>query len=116
MGRPKKKVPDTDRKTRTILPAMDPTMREQQLIALAIDRAEEKLLDGTASNQLILHFLKLGTEREKLEREKLESENELLRAKTNAIESDKNLDGLYRDVIASIMSYRGDDNEDDEYD
>lgn len=95
---------------------MDPAMREQQLIALAIDRAEEKLLDGTASNQLILHYLKLGTERERLERERLESDIELMKAKKSAIEADKDHDELYRDVIAKLTVYRGDNDENEDFD
>lgn len=61
--------------TRKIRPAMTPKARENQMIALAMDAAERQLLDGSASSQVITHFLKLGTERERLEREKLEKEN-----------------------------------------
>lgn len=116
MGRAKTKPSNTDKKPRKILRAADPAMREQQLIALATDLAEEKLLDGTASNQLILHYLNLGTEKERLERERLEGDIELMKARKSAIEADKDHDDLYRDVIAKLTVYRGGDDEDDDYD
>lgn len=93
--------------TRKIRPAMTPEARENQMIALAMDAAERQLLDGSASSQVITHFLKLGTERERLEREKLEKENELLRAKTEAIESGEEMKGLYEEAIKAMRNYAG---------
>ena len=77
MSKAKKAPTKFDRKIR---PALTPEARENQLIALAIDRAEQQLLDGTASSQVITHYLKLGSSRERLERERLENENKLIRA------------------------------------
>jgi hypothetical protein len=70
-------------------PATTPEARENQLIALAVDLAEKQLSEGTASSQVISHYLKLGSTREQLEKQKLEKENELLKAKTEAIKSQK---------------------------
>jgi hypothetical protein len=89
------------------LPALDPEMRENQMISLAVNLAEEKLRDGTASNQLIVHYLKLGSTKERLEKEKLEKENELLRAKTEALESAKRSEELYAEAIKAITRYSG---------
>ena len=100
------KVKKTDT-TRKIRPAMTPEARENQMIALAMDAAERQLLDGSASSQVITHFLKLGTERERLEREKLEKENELLRAKTEAIESGEEMTSLYEEAIKAMRNYAG---------
>lgn len=86
---------------------MTPKARENQMIALAMDAAERQLLDGSASSQVITHFLKLGTERERLEREKLEKENELLRAKTEAIESGEEMKSLYEEAIKAMRNYAG---------
>lgn len=96
------------------LPALDPESRENQLISLAVNLAEEKLRDGTASNQLIVHYLKLGSTKERLEKEKLEKENELLKAKTEALESAKRSEELYAEAIKAITRYSGhyDDEED----
>ena len=95
-----------------IRPALTPDTRENQMIALAVDLAERQLIEGTASSQVITHFLKLATSRERLEREKLEKENELLRAKTEAIESAKRVEELYSDALRAMRSYRGEkDNE-----
>lgn len=88
-------------------PATTPEARERQLIALAVDRAEQQLLDGTASSQVITHFLKLATEKERLEREKLERENELLRAKTEALQAEKTKEELYRNVLTALKKYSG---------
>lgn len=96
------------------LPALDPEARENQLISLAVNLAEEKLRDGTASNQLIVHYLKLGSSKERLEKEKLEKENELLKAKTEALESAKKSEELYAQAIAAITRYSG--HYEDEYD
>ena len=86
----------TDDKPRP-LPALDPESRENQLISLAVNLAEEKLRDGTASNQLIVHYLKLGSTKERLEKEKLEKENELLKAKTEAIKAYARYSGHYEE-------------------
>lgn len=96
-----------------IRPALTPEARENQMIALAVDLAEKQLMEGTASSQVITHFLKLATSRERLEREKLEKENELLRAKTEAIESAKRVEELYSDALRAMKSYRGEENDED---
>lgn len=102
-----KKIIDTkksDTKPRT---AFSPEARENQLIALAVDLAEEQLRNGTASSQVITHYLKLGTMRERLEREKLEKENQLLTAKTEMIKESKNTAELYKEAIKAFASYSG---------
>lgn len=88
-------------------PAVTPIEREDRMIAMAFNLAEKKLADGTASNQMIIHYLKLGSERERLEKEKLIKENELLRAKTEALESAKNVEELYRNAIKAMRIYSG---------
>lgn len=90
-------------------PAKTPEGRESQLINLAIDLAEKQLQEGTASSQVITHFLKLGTERERLEREKLEQENLLTKAKITAMESAAHVEELYANAIAAMKSYGGND-------
>lgn len=99
---PKAKQTNTKRKMR---PALTPEAREQQLVSLAVDLAEQQLMDGTASSQVITHFLKLGSSRADLERAKLEHETKLLEAKTQAIESQKNVEELYSQAIAALKSY-----------
>lgn len=92
-------------------PALTPEQRESQLISLAMDRAEQQLRDGTASSQVITHFLKLGTVKNEIELEKLKRENELLAAKTSAIESAENMDKLYAEAISAMQKYRGEKTE-----
>lgn len=95
-------------------PALTPEDREDQLIALAIDLAEKKLIDGTASNQIVAHYLKLGSTRERLEKEKLQKENELLRARTESLQSAKNIEELYKNALDAMRIYRGENQDDDE--
>ena len=88
-------------------PALNPEARENQMISLAVDLAEKQLIEGTASSQVITHFLKLGTTKAELEREKLANENELLRAKTEAIQSAKRIEELYDNAINAMKNYSG---------
>lgn len=104
--------------TRDIRPALTPEARENQLISLAVDLAERQLLEGTASSQVITHYLKLGSTREKAEREKLQKENELLAARAEAIKSAERRDELYKEAINAMRRYSGqriEENDDDEY-
>lgn len=99
-------------------PALTPEARENQMISLAVDLAEKQLKEGTASSQVITHFLKLATVREKLERERLVKENKLLEAKTESIERSDRIESMYKDAISAMRRYggHGDPEEDDEYD
>lgn len=97
---------------RSRAPAKTPVSRENQLISLAVDLAETQLKEGTASSQVITHFLKLGSTREDLEKEKLKKENELLKAKAEAISGEKALEKLYQDALMAMRSYSGYDDED----
>ena len=106
----------TSRKTRKIRPALTPEAREEQLISLATNLAEQQLIDGTASSQEITHYLKQGSTKERLEKEKLEEENKLLKARTEALQSAKRVEELYSDAIAAMKRYSGNGRGDeDEY-
>lgn len=95
---------------------MSPEARENQVINAAMNLAEQQILEGTASSQVITYFLKLGSqrEREKLEKEKLEAENTLLKAKTDALQSQSKMEELYNDAIKAFSQYHGDDDDDNE--
>ena len=94
-------------------PGLTPESRENQMISLAVDLAEEQLRNGTASSQVITHFLKLGTTMAKLEKEKLERENKLLDAKTEALESTKRVEELYLNALRAMKGYSGQGDSDD---
>lgn len=96
-------------------PALTPEARENQLISLAVDLVEERLRNGTASSQETTHFLKLGSPKARLEKEKLEREVELLRAKTEAIESAKHVEELYANAIKAMQKYSGNGDSDEDY-
>ena len=104
MGRMKQNITKTQTKRRP-KPASSPEAREAQMISLAVDLAEQQLLDGTASSQVITHYLKLGSIKEQLEMEKIREENKLLKAKTEMIESQKRTEELYSAALAAMKSY-----------
>jgi hypothetical protein len=79
--------------------------RENELISQAIDLAEKQIREGTASSQVVTHFLKLGSTREVLEQERLHHENELTRVKIEAIESQERIEVLYREALDAMRSY-----------
>lgn len=95
-------------------PALTPEMRENQLVSLAVDLAAKQLEEGTASSQVITHFLKLGTTKAQLEKEKLEKENSLLTAKTEALQSQKRIEELYSEALSAMRKYNGQGESDDE--
>jgi hypothetical protein len=88
-------------------PAKTPEARENQMIAAAIDLAEKQLLNGTASSQVITHFLKLGSTKERIEKEILENQKELIKAKTESIKSSKRVEELYMNALNAMRSYSG---------
>lgn len=90
-----------------IRPALSPEARENQLIYLATELAEQQLRDGTASSQVITHYLKLGSSKEKIEKEILERQKELITAKTEALQSAKHVEELYANAIEAMKSYSG---------
>lgn len=116
------KVPDTSAPRRAIRPALTPEARENQLISLAIDLVEQRLIDGTASSQETTHFLKLASRKAKLEAERFELENELIKAKTQDIKDRADMKTLYAEAIAAMRRYSGhggdydEDEECDDYD
>jgi hypothetical protein len=96
-------------------PATTPEGRESQLVSLAMDLAERQMTEGTASAQVITHYLKLGTIREQMEQERLYRENELLRAKVESLASAKRVEELYEEALRAMKTYAGQEIEDDGY-
>ena len=97
-----------------VKPAITEEAREQQLVALAIDLAEQQLLNGTASSQVITHYLKIGSSKERLERAIREKEKELIEAKTENLRSAQRVEELYASAIKAIGIYAGRDDNDEE--
>lgn len=92
---------------RKIRPASTPEARENQLISLAVDLAEKQLLEGTASSQVITHYLKLGSTKERIEREILEKQKDLIEAKTQNLQSAQRMEELYANAIKAMQTYGG---------
>lgn len=88
-------------------PGTTPEARENQMIALAVDAAEKQLRDGTASSQVITHYLKLASPRETLERERLAKENLLVDAKIESMATQGELKELYVAAMAAMRRYSG---------
>lgn len=93
--------------TREIIPALTPEARENQLISLAMDTTEKRIRENTASSQELIHFLRLGTTRERLEQERLQRENLLLSAKVDQLESSKRVEQLFEEAISAFRTYSG---------
>lgn len=112
MGRPKKST--NSEPIQTGRPALTPDGRERQCISLAMDLVERRLREGTASSAEVCHFLKLGSSKERLEREILEEQKKLVIAKTDGLASQKRSEEFYAEVIRSMKEYSGNLDEEDE--
>lgn len=100
--------------SRRVRPALSIEAKENQMISLAMDMAEQQLRDGTASAQVITHFLKLGSARERLEKEILEKQKELIEVKTQNIQLSQKADELYSEALAAMRAYSGNRGPEDE--
>lgn len=113
----KRKESETKANTsRPVRTPMSPEAMEGQMISMAMDLARQQLQDGTASSQVITHFLKLGSTRERLETEILEKQRDLVAAKTEQLKSQKRVEELYANALQAMRRYSGgSDDEDVEY-
>ena len=107
-----RKVANTDVPARRTRPALTPEARENEMIALAVDLAEEQLRNGTASSQVITHYLKLGSSKERIEKEMLERQKELISAKADALKAAKQAQEDYAKVLEVMRKYTGQDDDD----
>lgn len=98
-------------------PARTPKQRENQIIDLVMDKVEQQIAAGRASSQILCHFLKLATEKERLENERLRGELELAKAKVRQIDMQEDLKNLYEEAISAMKGYRpvSNDYEDEMY-
>lgn len=88
-------------------PARTPEAREDELAAVAYDLAEEQIRSGTASSQVITHFLKAGSRRERMEQLRMEHEIELMQVKKEQLEGQKRVEELYVSALEAMRSYSG---------
>lgn len=95
-------------------PALTPEARENQLISLAVDLAEKQLREGTASSQVITHYLKLGSTKERIEKEILEKQKDLIDAKTQNLKSMERQEQMYAEALKVFRGYSGHGDEEDD--
>lgn len=116
MGR-RAKVAGSSTTLPAMRPALTPEAREGQMISLAMDLVEQRLRDGTASSQETTHFLKLATEKERMERELMRKQTNLMEAKIQALQTQEKMEGLLTDALEAFKRYSGYDehNDTDEY-
>jgi hypothetical protein len=88
-------------------PATSPEVREHQLASAAYDLAEEQIHSGVASSQVITHFLKMGSTRERLEQERMRHEVELMEVKKEQLEGQKKVEELYVNALEAMRGYSG---------
>lgn len=117
MGAPQRKnkaedkiVKLADKQKREARPASEPEAREKQLVNLAVDLAEKQLRDGTASSAVLTHYLKLATKREHLERQILEENAELIKAKATSIKQIKQSETEAKEAFEALKSYNSGSN------
>lgn len=103
---PRKKTEEIQARTPP-RPATTPEIREQQLVAAAVELAEKQILAGTASSQVLVHYLKLGSTRERLEQQRLTQENRLTEAKIEQIAAAARVEELYKEAMKVFTSYSG---------
>ena len=89
---------------------------ENQMISLAMDRVRQRIIDGTASSQELVYFIKLGSTRERLEREILMKQKEQIEAKTDNLKSAAQSEELYAKAIEAMGRYSGHQGDDEDYD
>lgn len=94
-----------EKKKRVSKPAQTPENRERQLVNLAVNLAEKQLNEGTASAAVITHYLKMGSQRETLEREILSEKAKLESAKTEALKEAKETKAMYEEAVEAIKKY-----------
>lgn len=112
MAKVKAPPSESPKKTR---PAITPEGRENQMIALAVDCAEKQMREGTASSQIIVHYLKLATEEARLKNKNLEIESQLAQAKIEALKAEKSREEMFKAAIDAMRSYRGQGDSEDGY-
>lgn len=103
----KVKNQDSSNPTRKMRPGLTPEARENQLVSLAVDLAERQLMEGTASSQVITHYLKIGSTKERIEKEILEKQKDLIEAKTQSLQSSQRIEELYINALNAMKEYGG---------
>jgi hypothetical protein len=109
----KAKAVTSSESSKKMRPALTPEARENQMISLAMDLAEQQLRDGTASSQLITEFVKRGSTKARLEQEILEEQKELIEAKTQSLQSAQRIEELYANALDAMRNYSGQGSSDD---
>lgn len=112
---PRTRISQVDNSSPEVRPALTPEARENQLVALAVNLAEKQLREGTASAQVITHYLKLGSTKEKLEKDILEKQKDLIEAKTATLQSAKKVEELYTEALKAMRSYQGAEDDNSRY-
>lgn len=103
----KVKAPSSSSAPKKMRPPLTPEAEENQMISLAVDLARKQLQDGTASSQVITHYLKLGTTLAKLEIKKAEADLELTRAKSKSVENAGTSEKIYEEALKAFRGYSG---------
>ncbi len=112
---PKKKPSTSEEANRTLRPPVSIEAQENLMISLAVQCAEKQLREGTASSQVITHYLKLGSSKERIEKEILEKQKELIEAKTKNLNASNEAKELYAKALAAFRLYSGNNDDEEDY-
>ena len=114
---PRKKQTPTDNgdnKKYPLPPALTEEALENKMIMKAYEVVYQRMCDGTVTAPELVHFLRLGSTKEREDRDFLNKRKELLEAKTKAINESKNIEELYSKAIEAMKSYSPTQSEDEE--
>lgn len=112
---PKAKASGFSASQKPLRPPVSLEAQENLMISLAVQCAEKQLRDGTASSQVITHYLKLGSSKDRIEKEILEKQKELIEAKTKTLNSNNEAKELYNQALVAFRKYSGANDGDDEF-
>lgn len=107
MSKGKETVRSSPEGHKILRPALTPEAREQQMISLAMDLVQERLLNGTASSQETTHFLKLASTKHQLELEQMKEQTALMKAKKESLEATQRIEELYKGALEAMRTYSG---------
>lgn len=94
--------------------AQTPEERENALIALAMDRVEERMQNRTATAQEYIQFIRMASTKARAEAEKVRLELELVQAKTENLRMQQKNDEMFSNAIKAFKRYSGVTEEEDE--
>lgn len=103
----RRSVHDEQLPSRRRSPAKTPEERESQLISKSLNLIEKQIEDGSISSTVLAIYAKASTERDRLEKDRLRNENEVLKKKVESMEAAIDVKNLLEDALGVFRGYSG---------